>query len=146
MVCDSAALVYGHERCRGLGLRTLARKRKPLGELETRKIVREKIARPHGFWPNPASPSGTRGRHWAGVAGKAASAIFGHAAGPGQVCQCHQRLDPTGDRETRIGTDIAEDIGVDRQQPTVRVERAVQMKTSTNASRRQETRANHRGD
>ena len=38
-------------------------------------------------------------------------------------------LDPTGHRETRIGTDITENIRIDRQQSTVRVECTAQMET-----------------
>ena len=57
------------------------------------------------------------------------SAIFGHLIGARHVRQRHQWLDPTGYRETRIGTDIAENIGVDCQQSTVRIECAAQMHT-----------------
>ena len=69
------------------------------------------------------------GRHRAGVAGDGAGprAVLAHPVGPGHVCQRHQRLDPAGGREIRIGADIAEDVGVDRQQSTVRIKRAAQM-------------------
>ena len=69
------------------------------------------------------------GRHRAGVTGDATGtgAVLGHPVGPGHIRQRHQRLDPTGGREIRIGADIAEDIGVDRQQPAVRIECAAQM-------------------
>jgi len=69
------------------------------------------------------------GRHRAGVAGNTAGtgAVLGYPVGPGHVRQRHQRFDPAGGGEIRISTDIAEDIGVDRQQSAVRIERAAQM-------------------
>ena len=71
------------------------------------------------------------GRHRAGVAGDAAGpgAVLGHPIGTGHVRQRHQRLNPAGGREIRIGADIALDIGVDREQAAVRIECAAQMNT-----------------
>ena len=47
---------------------------------------------------------------------------------PRHVRQRHQWLDPTGGREIRISTDIAENTGIEGQQSTFGIERTEQPK------------------
>ena len=68
------------------------------------------------------------GRHGAGVGGDAARAagIGAHVVRPRQFRHRHQRLDAAGGRKARIGADIGDDVGLERDELGGGVEAAFQ--------------------
>jgi hypothetical protein len=108
---------------------------KAVDQIAPPDFIRAEIERSGGLVHQPFHGKGddrTRnaaiGRHGAGVGGDAAGAagIGAHVIGPRHFRHGHQRFDATRRRKARIGADIGDDVGSERDELAIGIERAVE--------------------